>query len=232
LIRERVFKFSVFSHAVGFMVYNLRSYACSSFQCYFHLWGFGEPNWQREFDLWSLEEQAIRTSVSRRKSPLTGANVVPVAADRSFADVASHSNLDPRSSDQVANAGHAPARLNFSNPSTGCNLFWRPIRPEPPQVFTPVICCSRCLASGHNVSDCTSEIRCKSCYQYGHIKWSCLLARRKKHIFCIKEVSPGNQSRSGSPAVPTPNSSSCATPSTPPPTSPTRCPSTMATYPH
>jgi hypothetical protein len=32
---NRVFKLSVFSRAVGFMVYNLRSYTCSSFQCHF-----------------------------------------------------------------------------------------------------------------------------------------------------------------------------------------------------
>jgi hypothetical protein len=98
-IRERVFKFSVFSHVVGFMVYNLRSYACPSFQCHFHLWGFGGPNLQREFALWTSEEQSNWISVSHWKSPLTGANIVLVAAGRSYADLASLPCLDPRSSD-------------------------------------------------------------------------------------------------------------------------------------
>jgi hypothetical protein len=133
LIRERVFKFLVFSRAVGFMVYNLRSYACSSFQCFFHLWGFGGPNWQREFDLWSFEEQASWTPIARRKTPLTGANAIPVATGRSFADVAKCPIFDLNSSDHVATSifsGQVPARLNYSNSCTGPNLVWRPIIPE------------------------------------------------------------------------------------------------------
>jgi hypothetical protein len=101
MIRDRVFKFSVYSRAVGFMVYNLRSYTCSSLQCFFHLWGFGGLNWQREFELWSAEEHDSWTQIVRREPPLTGANTVPVATGRSFADVAKRLILDPKSSDHV-----------------------------------------------------------------------------------------------------------------------------------
>jgi hypothetical protein len=44
-IRERVFRFSVISKVVGFMVYNLKSFSCPSFACHFFLWGSGGPNW-------------------------------------------------------------------------------------------------------------------------------------------------------------------------------------------
>jgi hypothetical protein len=40
---------------VGFMVYDLRSFSCAQFKCYFHLWGHGGPNWSREFALWQKE---------------------------------------------------------------------------------------------------------------------------------------------------------------------------------
>jgi hypothetical protein len=127
MIRDRVFKFYVYSRAVGFMVYNLRSYTCSSFQGFFHLWGFGGPNWQREFELWSTEEHASWTQIARRKTPLIGANAVPVAACRSFADVAKRPILDPKSSDHVTVSvfpGQDPARMNISNSHSrsGSNL--------------------------------------------------------------------------------------------------------------
>jgi hypothetical protein len=79
-IRDHVFKVTVFSRAVGFMVYNLRSYSCQSFLCYFHLWGFGGPNWQREHSLWTYEEQSNWHSVTRQKLPLIGTNAILVAA--------------------------------------------------------------------------------------------------------------------------------------------------------
>jgi hypothetical protein len=34
--------------------------------------------------------------------------------------------------------------------------------------------CSKCLSMGHNVSDCTNQIRCKNCYFYGHIAKNCI----------------------------------------------------------
>jgi hypothetical protein len=37
---------------VGFMVYDLRSFSCAQFKCYFHLSGYGGPNWTKEFALW------------------------------------------------------------------------------------------------------------------------------------------------------------------------------------
>jgi hypothetical protein len=51
LIRDRVFSFCVANKSVGFHVAKLRSYSCTQFKCFFHLWGRGGPNWQREFAL-------------------------------------------------------------------------------------------------------------------------------------------------------------------------------------
>jgi hypothetical protein len=49
---ERVFSFSVANKHVGFHIVQSRFFDCKNFKCYFHLWGFGGPNWQREFRLW------------------------------------------------------------------------------------------------------------------------------------------------------------------------------------
>jgi hypothetical protein len=99
-IRDRVFRFIVISKAVGFLVYNLRSFSCLSFICHFHLLGFGGPNWVHEHSLWLAEQESSWQTMSHRNPPLTGANVIPVAS-RSFADVARSTHLDPISSDLV-----------------------------------------------------------------------------------------------------------------------------------
>ena len=51
-LRDRVFQFAISCKAVGFFVHRLRSYSCRYFKCYFHLWGFGGPNWIREESLY------------------------------------------------------------------------------------------------------------------------------------------------------------------------------------
>jgi hypothetical protein len=51
-LNDRVIRFSVASKAVGFMVTALRSFSCSSFKCFFNLWGNGGPSWPREFSNW------------------------------------------------------------------------------------------------------------------------------------------------------------------------------------
>jgi hypothetical protein len=42
--RERVFRFSLASKQVGFMVSSVKSFSCSAFKCYFNLWGNGGPH--------------------------------------------------------------------------------------------------------------------------------------------------------------------------------------------
>jgi hypothetical protein len=57
-LSDRVFKFSVCSKLVGIFINNLKSSEDQQFKCYFHLWGFGGPNWQREKYLWCVEQRA------------------------------------------------------------------------------------------------------------------------------------------------------------------------------
>lgn len=51
-IRGSVYRFSMASKSVGFLIHNLRSYSCPHFNFHFHLWGFGGPNWNHEYNLW------------------------------------------------------------------------------------------------------------------------------------------------------------------------------------
>ena len=50
-IIDSVFSFMVSCKQVGFHILDYRSYKCSNFKCFFHLWGNGGPNWNREFSL-------------------------------------------------------------------------------------------------------------------------------------------------------------------------------------
>ena len=67
LLRDRVFSFNVSGKQVGFKVFNLRSFQCKQFKCFFHLWGRGGPNWKNEFIRWQREEEAEWTIVSPSK---------------------------------------------------------------------------------------------------------------------------------------------------------------------
>lgn len=66
-VGDRVFRFSVVFKQVGFFIYNLRSYECQSFKIYFHLWGNGGPQSDREFNQWSNELESEWTLVQRKK---------------------------------------------------------------------------------------------------------------------------------------------------------------------
>jgi hypothetical protein len=67
IIRERVFSFCVSSKDVGFHILKLKRYSCPQFKCFFHLWGHGGPNWEREFFQWQKESDKEWTLVSPGK---------------------------------------------------------------------------------------------------------------------------------------------------------------------
>ena len=93
-LRDRSFRFFVFSKKVGFAVNGLKSYECSQFMVYFSLWGNGGPDFIREFRLWEAEELRSWTVVGKKKTlavdnmtqhrqgfghkGLTGANGIPL----------------------------------------------------------------------------------------------------------------------------------------------------------
>ena len=58
-LSDRVFRFTVASQAVDFHIYKLRSFECSNFKVYFHLWHGGGPNYISEFRRWSAEEATV-----------------------------------------------------------------------------------------------------------------------------------------------------------------------------
>jgi hypothetical protein len=66
-LRERVFRFSLASKQVGFMVSSVKSFSCSAFKCYFHLWGNGGPHWRSEFRSWQMQCNEEWTLVSPNK---------------------------------------------------------------------------------------------------------------------------------------------------------------------
>ena len=70
-LNEWCFRFEVHSKAVGFLVYNLRSFVCHSFAVHFALWGNGGPNWKREFAVWCDLEDSEWTLVTRKRSYAT-----------------------------------------------------------------------------------------------------------------------------------------------------------------
>lgn len=198
LLQNHSFKFSVCLTAVGFLVYALHKVESEFYYGFFNMWGNAGPNWIREYDRWEDECDAEWTVVSRSKanhhvshSGFLGPRL-PVHFDRkSFADVIKLSP-DPKlvpihsvcswiyhdlalsalqtssskigKSSEVNRPDRSPridsARFHFSNPNA-CNL-----RRE--------ITCFKYLAVGHFARSCSSDVRCRLCFGYGHIHRFCL----------------------------------------------------------
>lgn len=116
---DRVFRFSVFSSAVGFHIYKLRKYECAQFKIFFNLWHNGGPDHASEFRRWELEQASEWQHVSRRgpppssSVPLTGANRVPLRERRPFSSI---SKLNP-------GPNHSGNHVRQSRPSWAPAVF-------------------------------------------------------------------------------------------------------------
>ncbi|CAO2141418.1 unnamed protein product [Urochloa humidicola] len=62
-----MYRFSVSSKNVGFLIYHLSHFKCKLFAIFFALWGNGGPNWKHQYALWLAEQQAEWTYVSSGK---------------------------------------------------------------------------------------------------------------------------------------------------------------------
>ena len=75
-LKDRSFKFSVASKAVGFESYNHGRVIEKDFELVLNLWGFGGPNWIREEQVFYREEEASWTLVTSGSRPrATAGNV-------------------------------------------------------------------------------------------------------------------------------------------------------------
>lgn len=115
---DRVFRFSVSSKSVGFHIFKLRSFECSDFKVFFHLWHGSGPNYEAELRNWEAEQADEWSDVVKRdhppqhqSTPLTGANAIHVHG---------HHRLP-----------HAPSSMEFSN-------FKSCINPGRRSVFTRI----------------------------------------------------------------------------------------------
>lgn len=95
-----MFRFSVFSKNVGFMVYRLKKFICDSFSIFFALWSNDGPDWRRDFSIWSDEEDAKWITVSKSHQKKSFAQVVKDASmsGSAFSRLRFPSDYDPRGS--------------------------------------------------------------------------------------------------------------------------------------
>jgi hypothetical protein len=137
----RVYRFSVCSKAVGFLIQRRKFYAEKEFKCFFHLWGSGGPNWEIELFNWHKESDAEWTKVRSRRTNhmqsrnlerasrphgiLTGANAVLINSSRNFASVVRspiiHEEQAGRVSSSQEDLGRAESVSNFKNPDSSAN---------------------------------------------------------------------------------------------------------------
>lgn len=66
---DRVFRFSITSNLVGHCIYKLRSFECSLYKLFFHLWNNGGPNWQPEWKSSGLKKRDLGSLLRNQKAP-------------------------------------------------------------------------------------------------------------------------------------------------------------------
>lgn len=197
---DRFFKFLVASRTVGLFVANLRSFSSVTHKVFFHLWGYGGPNWKFEYSLYLKEEEAAwqpapasskfigKSSADVVKSvPLSGANSIPLGNHRqaaytsskfngkSFADVVKSVPLSGANSVPLGNPHQAAAGVPLHQPSSRRSVFDRlqfPHRPAPDRrsVFDRVVFPSHSRSS--RVVNSPSA-PCGRCLLPGHHRVNC-----------------------------------------------------------
>jgi hypothetical protein len=105
------FCFSLFSKAVGFLIYRHKSYKCSIFSVFFDLWGNGGPNWLREHRLWLSEEEASWTHVSSKSHKKSFVEAVTSSLPQS----SSHSVFTRLDFSKVPDANLRPSGIRARN---------------------------------------------------------------------------------------------------------------------
>ncbi|KQK14159.1 hypothetical protein BRADI_1g14575v3 [Brachypodium distachyon] len=124
-LRDRTFRFSVTSRFIGFHIAKLLSFTCSAFVVFFHLWGFGGPNYVREFEDWCLEERNSWTTPKPDAKiigtdVLTGTNQVLIGRKSVFQRLESPLMspcsplvISPKPPPSATTARASPAMANF-----------------------------------------------------------------------------------------------------------------------
>ena len=193
-LSDRVFRFSVCLSSIGFHILNLRSFDCSAYKIFFHLWGNGGPNWIREWKSFCAEEEASWEKMKKpgarrrlgtsfadvvRSSVLSGANRVPLASrvDRQI-NPARKSVFDRivftnSASGDVSKGNNSIGRVHQGGPSSASLNSGGPLSQSLSATHLAPRFCSRCLSEGHAREACVSLIRCFTCKRGGHIAVNC-----------------------------------------------------------
>lgn len=198
-LNDQVFQFSVSSKQIGFQIYKLRSYECSQFKIYFHLWGNGGPAWKIEATKFLQEEDSSWILVQNRKkrdnrsyadvvrsSVLTGANRVPLAKQsrNQQYSVLNRLTWSRKSVFYRLQFKNRAKNMGFGGQTVVQNSNWSPqagINNGP----NPLVC-SKCLQKGHHVSRCRQPIKCRICLRSGHISIYCKNYGKEKLVYIPK----------------------------------------------
>lgn len=163
------FRFFVHSQEVGFHIYRLRSFECSSFKIFFHLWHRGGLNFRAEYNLWLHEQSSEWIEVGKKNynsNPLSGANLVcqgnsHVHRDLSF-QIQKSDNHERQSAFKHI---QWPSILSSNALNSAFKGILGPYPKSGYRAFDPI----------HGQA---SKTTCQSCGQFGHHSGRCRLSPR------------------------------------------------------
>ncbi|KAF8671755.1 hypothetical protein HU200_049876 [Digitaria exilis] len=203
-----IFRFSVPSKRVGFMIRNLDKFVCKEFALFFSLWRDGGPDYIKEKLKWDKEQEAEWTYV-HRSSNRTYAQVVKRPPYSSQSACLHRSS--PNSVFRRLSYPHSYFQDNFLKNSSRTSVFDRlssrrtgnhvpgsspssmgdrisDLKSKPERRVSRKFkhsnwlgpLCSRCLVAGHYAISCLQDVRCRACYKYGHLARFCQSVQPKK----------------------------------------------------
>ncbi|RCV38079.1 hypothetical protein SETIT_8G113100v2 [Setaria italica] len=191
-----MYRFSVFSKEVGFLVYKLGFFKWKSFDVYFALWGSGGPNWRHDYDLWIAEQEAEWTIAMRKSTRKSYATAVKahIPASKSVFNRLSHP--DDYFVKNFSRDLHGHRSEQSSDRSSCLRSSSSRVR-SPPKFQAPDQRCFRCLSLNLRVAACKSQIRCCFCFGFGHISRFCRASLENSKAFRPKPSPSGGPSGSG-----------------------------------
>uniref|UniRef100_K3YC35 Uncharacterized protein n=1 Tax=Setaria italica TaxID=4555 RepID=K3YC35_SETIT len=185
---ESMYRFSVSSKSVGFLVYKLQFIKCNLFAIFFALWGNRGPNSLREYDHWLQECVEEWTYVGSKKSKTSNVQTArspPMYRCKSYAQAA---RVAPKSSFTTSKSMKWPlvfSRISFSSYGDALRAAGNGAPPGRKSIFDrlsslprsqeekgskvqnsnaprdhrdPQLSCARCLSLGHLAQNYARDI--------------------------------------------------------------------------
>ncbi|KAK1664301.1 hypothetical protein QYE76_052460 [Lolium multiflorum] len=194
MIQDRVFSFTVSSKEVGFHILKLRKFSSLKKQVPKPILNpKNRANKKLEFAKNIGYEACLGYQSAVHKG--TGSADPPVTLVTSSTPPITYSTTKPLPAEKISLNVDAVEHLNLEEPKDFQEDMSKIAQDDFGKMIDDMAYkfwnCGRCLSMGHRTPDCTNEIRCRSCFSYGHVRKKCLANKQRGKVWVPKRVQTG-----------------------------------------